>query len=85
MPCTKCGSQDHNRDNCRWPGFLLFVTFSILFLIVGPAVALEATMTEEEKAICEKNGGCMLVTKHALAKALRAAFEDGRLVCNRST
>jgi len=30
MPCTKCGSQDHSRDNCRWPGVLLFVTFSIL-------------------------------------------------------
>lgn len=43
MPCTKCGSQDHSRDNCRWPGVLL-VVFSILFLIVGPAIALEATM-----------------------------------------
>ena len=84
MPCTKCGSQDHSRDNCRWPGVLL-VVFSILFLIVGPAIALEATMTDEEKAICEKNGGCMLVTKHALVKALKAAFEDWRLVCNRST
>ena len=31
MPCTKCGSQDHSRDNCRWPGVLL-VVFSILFL-----------------------------------------------------
>ena len=52
MPCTKCGSQDHNRDNCRWPGVLL-VVFSILFLIVGPAIALEATMTDEEMVLSQ--------------------------------
>lgn len=85
MPCARCGSKYHSRENCRWPGVLLFVSFAVLFLIVGPAIALEATMTDEEKAICANNGGCILVTNNALAKALKAAFEDGRLVCNRST
>lgn len=85
MSCTRCGSTDHKLNECSWPNNVMLFAFLVLFLIVGPAWAIEVTLTDEEKAICAEQGGCFMVTQSILEKALRKAFNEGKSACNSST
>ncbi len=48
-------------------------------LIAMPTVAvLGAEVTDAEQAICEQQGGCLLITNDWLDRKLREATADGR-------
>lgn len=85
MGCTRCGSHDHERKDCSWPSKVVLFGFLVLFLIIGPAAAIEVTLTDEEKAMCAEQGGCFMLTRSLLDKALRKAFNEGKVACNSST
>lgn len=42
-----------------------------------PVIAIEVTMTDEEQAACDAEGGCVFATRHHLAALLRQAFDQG--------
>ena len=62
----------------------MLFAFLVLLLIVGPAWAIEVTLSDEEKAVCAEQGGCLMVTQAILEKALRKAFNEGKTACNSS-
>ena len=75
------------------PGFRLFLLF-VIALVIGTllglalpeAQALEQqgrvlTLTPEELASCREEGGCVLVTKGALLKALQEVSGNEQVLC----
>lgn len=88
MYCQHCGSTEHFTELCPRPkpkSRIWVAAFSIAFLVIGPAAAIEVTLTDEEKAMCAEQGGCFMLTRSLLDKALRKAFNEGKVACNSST
>lgn len=54
-------------------------------LISAPVAAVEISMTEDEQAMCEREGGCEIVTMQSLralaARAYSAGMEAGKTAC----
>jgi hypothetical protein len=48
-----------------------------MLLIVQPAMAVDIEFTKEEHAACEKEGGCLVMTKLHLASLMAKAHAAG--------
>lgn len=57
-------------------------------MLAAPVAAVEVSMTEDEQAMCEREGGCEIVTRNWLralaAKAYSEGHAEGKTAC-RST
>ncbi len=49
----------------------------ILAALCAAALAMEASMTPEEKEHCAQEGGCLFTTVAAVNQRIRAAFDAG--------
>lgn len=91
MLCSHCGSTEHFTELCTNPkakphdSRFWLALFSVLFFVMGPITAAEINLTDEEKAKCEKEGGCGMVSQAWILQQLEQAFQRGKKVCNSST
>lgn len=46
-------------------------------LLAAPVAAVEVSMTEDEQAMCEREGGCEIVTRNWLRGLAAKAYSDG--------
>lgn len=53
----------------------------ILALLLTNASAVEMSLTEPEKATCEAEGGCMVITRAMLFAAMKLAHDSGAAKC----
>ena len=57
---------------------MLIFTFTLFGLLAVSALAAEAVLTDEEKLLCQRGGGCLFITQDLLDKRLQQAREAGR-------
>lgn len=50
-------------------------------LASAPVAAVDVSFSDEEQAVCDAEGGCMIVTRLVLHKAQQAAYEAGKATC----
>lgn len=53
----------------------------LLMAMCANAPAYELTLTAPEKAKCDSDGGCDIVTRAQLRAALQLAYDAGRKTC----
>jgi len=45
--------------------------------IALPVIAIEVSLTDEEKQLCEEQGGCVFATRQHILTLLERAFSEG--------
>lgn len=50
-------------------------------LIAAPVAAVSVLLTDDEREMCETEGGCSMITHDSLKRLLTQAHEAGKATC----